>query len=97
MLSDLVAWRDGDPGTPQLLYWRTTEGEEVDFVIEDGDRLLPIEVKASTRPRPGDVATIRTFRGQYGDQVTGGLLLHAGTEIRRIAAGVLAVPWWRIL
>ena len=47
---DLLAWRDARLERAELGYWRTAIGEEVDFVIETGGRLLPVEVKASARP-----------------------------------------------
>jgi hypothetical protein len=82
---------------PSILYWRTTEGEEVDFVVEDGERLLPIEVKSSRRPRASDAASLRTFLDQYGEQVPGGLLLHAGSEVGWLARRILSAPWWMAL
>lgn len=97
VLGDLVAWRDGEVSRPAILYWRTTEGEEVDFVIEDGARLLPIEVKATSRPTASDARHLRTFLDQYADRVDGGLLLHAGEEVFQAAPGILAAPWWRVL
>jgi len=97
VLSDLVAWRDAHPATPQVLHWRTVNGEEVDFVVELGDRLLPIEVKATTRPSPSDARHLRTFCEQYGEAVPGGLLLHGGEEVVWLARGILAAPWWRIV
>lgn len=45
----------------------TTTGEGVDFVIETGGRLLPIEVKATARSRLADCAGLRSFRAEYGD------------------------------
>ena len=48
VLHDLLAWRDSRMTSAELFYWRTANGEEVDFVIESAGRLLPIEVK--TRP-----------------------------------------------
>ena len=45
-----------------MFLWRTTLGEEVEFVVEDGDRLLPIEVKAITTPRFRDAARLRGWR-----------------------------------
>jgi hypothetical protein len=77
--------------------WRTTIGEEVDLVIEIGDRLLPIEIKASGRPRMGDAKHLRTFLSEYGDRARCGLLLHNGREIEWITSDVLAVPWWRVI
>ena len=97
VLNDLLAWRDARLDPAEVFYWRTTLGDEVDFVIEAGDRLLPIEVKATTRPRRRDTAALRTFRAEYGQQSLPGLLLHAGTLVDWIAPDVLAAPWWRVI
>ena len=51
VLHDLLAWRDARLDLAEVYYWRTAVGDEVDLVIEAGDRLLPVEVKATTRPR----------------------------------------------
>ncbi|MFC1573012.1 ATP-binding protein [Candidatus Eisenbacteria bacterium] len=97
VLHDLLAWRSARIERAELFYWRTTIGEEVDFVIEAAGRLLPIEVKASGRPRLGDVRHLRTFRAEYGRRARAGLLLHTGKALEWIAPDVLAVPWWRVL
>ena len=96
VLQDLLAWRDARLDRAEILYWRTTGGEEVDFVIETGGRLLPVEVKAATRPRLGAAAHLRTFRAEYGEQARAGLLLHAGSALEWLAPGVLAAPWWKV-
>lgn len=97
ILNDLLAWRDARLERAEVLYWRTSIGEEVDFVIEAGDRLLPIEVKATKRPRLRDARHLRTFRAEYGDRARPGLLLHAGTITEWFTPGVLATPWWRVI
>ena len=97
VVQDLVAWRDTRLDRAEIFYWRTTIGEEVDFVIEAGDSLLPIEVKSTERPRLRDARHLRTFRAEYGDRARSGLLLHAGTAIQWLTPDVLAVPWWRVL
>lgn len=97
VLADLLAWRDARLDQAELCYWRTTTGEEVDFVIEADGRLLPVEVKATTKPRLVDAAHLRTFRDEYGRQARCGLLLHAGRKIEWIAPDVLAAPWWKVL
>jgi uncharacterized protein len=97
VLHDLLAWRDARLERAEVLYWRTAIGEEVDFVIETGGRLLPIEVKATGRPRLGDAAHLRTFRTEYGKKARAGLLLHTGTTLEWLAPDVLAAPWWRVL
>jgi hypothetical protein len=97
VLHDLLAWRDARLERAELGYWRTSIGEEVDFVIEAGGQLLPIQIKATARPRLGDVAHLRTFRAEYGRKARAGLLLHTGNMLEWLAPDVLAVPWWRVL
>lgn len=98
ILMDLLAWREGELSMPEILYWRTVSGQEVDFVIEAGpERLLPIEVKATTRPSTKDIAGLRTFMEEYEDRVPGALLLHGGEETFWISPRVLAAPWWQVV
>jgi uncharacterized protein len=42
VLTDLLAWRETRTTPPEILYWRTASGEEVDFVIELGNRVLRV-------------------------------------------------------
>ena len=97
VLHDLLAWRDAGLEHADFSYWRTASGEEVDFVIETGGKLLPIEVKATTRPRLSDCRHLRTFREEYGAKARAGLLLHAGEALDWLAPDVLAAPWWMVL
>ncbi len=97
VLHDLLAWRDARLDRADIFYWRTAIGEEVDLVIEAGGRLLPIEIKATGRPRLADARHLRTFRGEYGKKARAGLLLHTGRMLEWLAPDVLAAPWWRVL
>lgn len=96
VLLDLLAWRDLQARRPEVLYWRTAAGHEVDFVVETPDRLLPIEVKASKRVTPADARHLEVFLGEYADLADGALLLHAGDEIFPLTQRVLAAPWWAV-
>ena len=97
VLCDLLAWSTSMPDGPQVMYWRTSSGREVDFVVEWKGRLLPVEVKATTNPRSGDADNLRAFRDEYGRRSRAGLLLHAGKTTSWLADGVLAAPWWSIV
>ncbi len=97
VLSDLLSWRDGRLEPVELSYWRTAAGEEVDFVIEDRGSLLPVEVKATRRPRIADARHLRSFRAEYGELSRPGLLLHGGERGEWMAPDVLAAPWWWVL
>ena len=66
-------------------------------MVEAGDTLLPIEVKATARPRVPDARHLASFREQYGDRSRAALLLHTGETVEWLAPGILAAPWWRVL
>ena len=97
VLADLLVWRDGQAPAPDVLFWRTTTDREVDFVVEAGERLLAVEVKAGANPGLGDIRGLRLFQEDYRDRFAGGLLLHGGRDTQWMAEGILAAPWWRVL
>lgn len=94
---DLLCWRDGRIPRPEILYWRTASGLEVDFVIEHRESLIPIEVKSGSRPGSQDLRGLKAFRDEYPDRFLGGLLLHDGDEIQWLSDRILGIPWHRVL
>jgi predicted AAA+ superfamily ATPase len=70
---------------------------EVDFVIEHGTALLPIEVKSGTTLRSKDANPINAFLQEYPTQTSGGIILYGGERAFWIAPNVLAVPWWTVI
>ncbi len=97
VLNDLLAWRAGRTPAPEILYWRTTKGEEIDFVIESENRVLPIEVKSASTVSMNDIKHLKTFLSEYSDLASGGLVLYDGTETYWMSRNILAVPWWRVI
>lgn len=96
VLSDLIAWSGVGNGA-EVMYWRATTGEEVDFVIERNGKLLPVEVKATARLRSADTRHLLLFRREYRKVALPALLLHTGDEVKWLADGVLAAPWWKVM
>jgi predicted AAA+ superfamily ATPase len=97
VLSDLLAWRDTEVSRPDISYWRTAGGSEVDFVIGRQERLLAVQVTHTASPGARDVAHMRTFFEEQGSAVCGGLVLHTGDAMGWLDERILAVPWWRVL
>ena len=97
VLNDLRVWAADDPDRPTLHYWRDDADREVDFVIERGDHVLAVEVKATTKPGPDDWKHLKRFVREYGERCRGALLLHGGDETFRATDRVLVTPWWRVL
>jgi len=97
VLSDLLAWKNALSPAPEVFYWRTASGQEVDFVVEQKDRLLAIEVKATSSPRHKDGGGLRLFREEYAGACVGGLLLHGGSDTFWMSEGILCAPWWKAI
>ncbi len=98
VVTDLLAWAEGQRGErPEILYWRTASGQEVDAVIERQGQVMAIEVKTTQAPRPKDARHLRAFRDEYDDTVKGCLLLHDGEDTYRLEDRIVACPWWRVL
>ena len=92
---DLFAWRETRPRRPNILFWRTSKGAEVDFVIETPRELIPLEVKSSRSVRLSDARHLEMFIAEYPGQARAGVLLYAGRETYWLNERVLAVPWVR--
>jgi predicted AAA+ superfamily ATPase len=88
----LRCWADMAESRTEVCTWRTVSGEEVDFVIESGDRLLPIEVKSAARVAPGDIRHLGTFLDEYAPRARVGVVLYDGAECRPLDRRILAVP-----
>ena len=93
VLQHLAAFAALLPVRADLLYWRTTGGEEVDFVVETPNRLLPIEVKTSRTLSRRDLRGLNAFLGEYPHEAPFGVVLYAGQERLRPARHVVAIPW----
>jgi uncharacterized protein len=78
---------------PQVYFWRTAAGAEVDLVIENGGKLVPIEVKLSSTPRPGMAKVIESFQLDLGDRAQPGYVIHPGKIVLPLRPGVTAWPF----
>lgn len=93
--TDLLVW-EGMAPSRALYHWRVASGQEVDFVLEESGRLLPVEVKGSSRVGTGDIRHLKKFMALY-PAARRAILLSADPDIRSIAPGVIAAPWWAVL
>jgi hypothetical protein len=93
--NDLLTWRDGNPGRA-LYHWRLSGGQEVDFVLQEGQSLLPVEIKATNEVRTRHARHLRTFRESHPGTPRG-ILLSCDPEIQLLEDGIIAAPWWGVV
>lgn len=78
---------------PQVYFWRTSNGTEVDFIVDAGAKLVPIEVKLSATPRPLMAAGITAFRAALDKRAAPGYVVHPGDIHLPLGPGVTALPF----
>jgi hypothetical protein len=78
---------------PQIYFWRTSSGAEVDIVLDNGTKLIPIEIKLSSTPRPAMASHITAFQRELGRKAAPGYVIHSGDVRLPLAAGVTALPF----
>jgi predicted AAA+ superfamily ATPase len=78
---------------PQVYFWRTSTGQEVDIVVDAGGKLVPIEAKLSATPRPAMGDAIRRFREDLGKKSGAGYVVHPGDVKLPLSPGVTALPF----
>ena len=52
---------------PPLYFWRTKDGQEVDFVIEKGGRFIAVEAKLTGSPAADTLKGFKALHGYYGE------------------------------
>ena len=78
---------------PQLYFWRTSAGVEVDLVVETAERLIPIEVKSSATPDPSMARNIESFRKDLGESAGKGYVVHPGDVTLPLGPDAVALPF----
>lgn len=94
VISELLKNRFNQGLSSNLFFWRDSQGHEVDVLIEEGEKLLPIEIKS------GQTIGCHYFEGldywqRLADTDQKGWLVYAGDENQKRTAG--HVIGWREL
>lgn len=78
---------------PQVYFWRTSTGVEVDLVVDTGTALVPIEVKQSATPNRNMARGIATFRRDMGARAVKGYVVHPGDVTLPLGPDAVAWPF----
>jgi predicted AAA+ superfamily ATPase len=80
--------------TTRLFHVRQEQGRrEVDLVLEAGaGKVVAIEVKADSAPRPDAARHLGWLRDRLGDRFIAGLVLHTGPRVFELGDRLIAAP-----
>jgi predicted AAA+ superfamily ATPase len=85
VLSEIVRTLTHRGISPQVFFWRTSSGTEVDIVVEVEGKIVPIEVKHSATPRPAMASSI-------AGKAMAGYVVHPGNVRLPLGGNVTALP-----
>lgn len=76
----------------KIQFWRDPDGPEVDWVIEDEEGYIPIEVKWGSAPSVRDIKHLRTFLSEYKNAKTAYLICQTPRKVK-LEKNIFALPW----
>jgi uncharacterized protein len=85
-----VSWMNE---TVDVGHWRTSDDQEVDFVVETADgRVVGFEVKANQTVPGTDLKGLRILRDALGDRFIAGVALSTGSRSLTYEDGIHVCP-----
>lgn len=93
VISELLKRRYNQGLPSNLYFWRNNTGEEVDVVIEQGEQLMPVEIKSGQTFNTDFLAGLKRWTQFAGDAALPPQLVYGGDD-NMLRSGV-AVQSWR--
>lgn len=78
----------------QLSFLRTKDGAEIDFIIEKGSMVTPIEVKWTERPTLSDARHLLRFLQEQGPKAPHGYIICRCAYPTQLHPQITALPWF---
>jgi len=79
---------------PDIFFWRSHDGLEVDLIVRIGSKLYPIEIKLTATPSQKHLEPINKFKKIAGKEASKmGLLVCRTKEVTQMPSNNLAIPW----
>jgi len=90
-------WHRGEE--PRVHFWRTSTGQEVDFLVEHGNQIVPVEVKLSATPKPQmakSIADLRKLLDGSRFHLRPGFVIHPGEADWPLGPDAQALPFGKL-
>lgn len=94
VFSELVKWKQLQAIEPDMFFYRTSGGLEIDFLIKGDGIIVPIEAKASEKVNSSDGHSLERFINEHKSQSPFGIIVYRGREIGEVRKNIWAIPDW---
>jgi predicted AAA+ superfamily ATPase len=81
VIAEVVKSRLNKGERPQVYFWRDSNGNEVDLIVEQGSSLMPIEIKSGKTVTKEAFAGLNKWRTLAGDTAVNPTLVYGGTDV----------------
>jgi predicted AAA+ superfamily ATPase len=81
-------------GGSALHYQRSRDGAEIDFIVEHGQSVTPVEVKWTERPSLSDARHLLPFLDENPKRARHAFIICRCPRPMRLDDRVTALPWW---
>lgn len=82
---------------PRIFWWRTSTGEEVDFIIEDKGKLFPIEIKLTAKADNRLIKALSSFCELFSVKIDTGYLVNLSAEKLRLGKHIISLPFFNLV
>jgi len=94
VIKELIKKKYNEVKDPNIYFWRDNTGHEVDAIIDNSNKLSPIEIKS------GKTITSDYFKGSlFWNKISGqheGTIIYGGDSFQKISNWMLVVLWYGI-
>lgn len=91
MIIDFLKRRYNGGKQNNLYFWRDNTGNEIDLILEFGDKLLPIEIKSGQTFVPEFLKSIQFWNKLTQSQ--GGYIVYGGEFMQKRSDGIKIIPY----
>jgi len=78
---------------PRIFWWRTSHGDEVDFIVERRGKIVPIEVKMTTRSDKALTRGLAVFAQLFSKDIEKSLLVNLSDRRRLLGEKIESLPF----
>ena len=82
---------------PRIFWWRTSYGEEVDFIVEDKGKLIPLEVKLSAKADSKIIKGLSSFCSLFSSKIDAAYLVNLSAEKVILGKQIVSLPFFELV
>lgn len=95
VMSELIKANTYAEQPVEMSFYRTSDGKEIDFILDNGSQLALVEIKASQSVSSADFKHIKSFISEQANQVKQGIVMYLGERVLPFG-DCDGVPLWAV-